>query len=276
MTRIFLTGAHGFLGTHVRSALAHRGVEFAAASRTGADGFINCDLLDRQAVRREIDAFRPDVIIHAAAQVPKSAAGYNDQIAADANLAMMSNLLAASAAAVVFVSSMTVYGEQDSFIRRECDAGQPQTLYGETKYRIELQLIADGRPGYAIRIPGLFGEERRSGLVYNLVAAACQKQQAVLPSASLLWAAMHVHDAAQSIAALACSAVKGFEPINIGYKGPCSVNCLVETVNDIFGSNFETGIAHPQFEFDLSRASALGAAPVGDLRKALIRIGESL
>ena len=97
-----------------------------------------------------------------------------------------------------------------------------------------------------------------------------------LPADPILWAAMHVDDAANSIAALAMSPFAGFEAVNIGYRGAYSIETLVHTVCDVYGRRADYGVQQPCFEFDLSRAVHHGAVPACSFREALVRFGNQI
>jgi len=70
----FVTGATGFLGTHLLHALTERGVAVHAATRANATGrrrsevtwhFV--EMTDVRSLRSAIAAVRPDVVFHLAA-----------------------------------------------------------------------------------------------------------------------------------------------------------------------------------------------------------------
>lgn len=61
--RVFVTGGGGFLGRHLLAGLAARGCRNVRAPRRA-----ECDLRDAAAARREIEAFRPTLLLHLAAR----------------------------------------------------------------------------------------------------------------------------------------------------------------------------------------------------------------
>lgn len=73
-----ITGAGGFVGPHVARHVHALGQQVQGMGRgepvAGFDAYLRADLLDADAVQRAIDASRPDVIYHLAAQsaVPRS------------------------------------------------------------------------------------------------------------------------------------------------------------------------------------------------------------
>jgi nucleoside-diphosphate-sugar epimerase len=190
---------------------------------------------------------------------------------------MLDHLLAATQAPIFVVSSMTVYGsETSSVMRREEDAGWPDSAYGRAKLAAEERLISRGRSGFAIRLPGLFGGGRRGGLVAAVLRAFRDGTAPHLPDVPILWAGMHVSDAADAIAALAERPATGFTPINIGYKETMSITRLAAHAAALFGKDAPASVAQPDFQFDQSRAQQLGISVNGTLRDALERAAKEL
>ncbi|WP_417277133.1 NAD-dependent epimerase/dehydratase family protein [Castellaniella sp.] len=272
-----VTGAQGFLGREVVRALRTHGATVTATGRREGAGVYHCDLSVMADVAGMMDKVDPDMIIHCAAYVPKTLADYGRRDSADASLEMLDIILKTSYCPIIFISSMTVYGTARDRPTSEDDAGDPTSAYGLGKWQAELRLMESCRPASAIRVPGLFGPARRSGLVYNVMTALRQgRNLPQLPEAGLLWAAMHVDDAAESISKIALSMTAGFQAINVGYRGKYSINNLLSLASDIYGQGVDYPVQHPFFEFDLNRADAFGALPVHDFRRALEAYGDQL
>ena len=271
-----VTGAQGFLGNQVVLALRSAGVMVAATGRRPTANVDVCDLTSASDVRRLVGVIKPDYIIHCAAHVPKKLAEYQDECNAKESLYMIEMILQASDCPLVFISSMTVYGtERDRPVVEE-DAGDPASAYGCGKWQAEQRLKVEARPTLAIRIPGLFGPSRQSGLVYNLMHGIKYNYGYTLPQTATLWAAMHVNDAATSIAKLALSGIQGFETINLAYRGNYSIESLVSTVGSIYARHIDYNVMQPSFEFDLTRADARGAVPNGSFRDALVKFRDEI
>jgi len=271
-----VTGAQGFLGAQIVKELRSAGSVVTAAGRRPEAGVVMCDLSVESDVARLVRSVAPDCIVHCAAHVPKNSDEYKNEHSVTASLDMFDAVLLASNCPIVFISSMTVYGvERDRPVVEE-DAGDPTSAYGLGKWKAEVRLKTEGRAALAIRIPGLFGPSRRNGLVYNLLHAAKYKHSVRLPRDPVLWAAMHVDDAAAGIAKLALSGFHSFEEINLAYPGKYSIDKLVTTAGNIYGHHIEYAIKQPNFEFDLTRAKKLGAVPSAGFHEALVKFGSEI
>jgi len=274
--RYLVTGAQGFLGGQVVNALRAAGELVTATGRRPMDNVVCCDLSERRNVVRLVENISPDRIVHCAAHVPRTLEEYQDGSNAQASLRILDIVLSASTCPVVFISSMTVYGTPRHRPVVEQDAGDPTSAYGIAKWQGEQRLMVDGRPGLTVRIPGLFGPSRRNGLVYNVVNAFKYGQLPQLPLTSILWAAMHVDDAAESIVKLAALPIHQFEAINIGYHGVYSIEILRSLVCEIYGQQVDYEVKQPHFEFDLTRAESYDALPGCSFRDALVKFGKQI
>jgi nucleoside-diphosphate-sugar epimerase len=218
---ILVTGASGYLGGHVLAKIKEKVQSCVAVSRR------DCDLTDIGAVRALLDRIRPSVIVHCAALVPKASYAYDDIQAAETSVAMVKAVAQTAACPVVFASSMTVYTGVHAFPVHEDIAISPQTGYAHGKWLAEQVLFKRNFKGdVALRLPGLFGLPRRSGLLYNAAKSflAEGKFEPDIASHSI-WAAMGVQDAAEYMvrAALVASSGHPPQPINVGYEGKFSV-----------------------------------------------------
>ncbi len=256
--RILVTGARGYLGTQLCERLRAVGHRVTATARAAdADESLPLDLADRDAVRRAVDLVRPELIVHAAAVVPTTLEAYGDDAAAAASVRLLENVLAASMAPLLLISSMTVYGDRDDGPAKESDECHPTSAYARGKLQAEGLARESGVAGWAIRIPGLYGASRRSGLVYNAVEAVRAGRMPTLPQQPITWAAMDVGDAAAGIADLVDAVPQRLQPINLGYAGRISIDAFVDTLAQASGMPIPYDVKHPGFEFDLSRFEAV-------------------
>lgn len=174
---VLVTGSGGYLGRHVVALLRESGVEFSTTSPSGAD------LTDALDVRALLRATAPSKIIHCAAVVPKNGAGYSDGLAAAQSLAMVRNLAEFATCPITFASSMA--------------ATYATGGYGRGKLLAERVLLGREHSGdVVIRLPGLFGAPRKSGVLYNAAVAFLTGQPFTLEPQTGPWAAMDVRDAA--------------------------------------------------------------------------------
>jgi len=221
----------------------------AVACPSRRDG---CDLTHLQSV---IDYFSREnftAVIHCAAVVPKSAKDYADGAAGAASLRMTENIVAAGVPHVVFTSSMTVYRDGLLLPVREDDADQEAKGYGGYKLQAERALCAaDHLKTTILRLPGLFGPPRESGLLYNAAIELAKGRFPDLNPPFPMWAAMHVDDAADLLCRAALKRPVHSCILNAGYPDSMSVTRTVSQLAARFGIGMPEGDARA-FRMDIT------------------------
>jgi nucleoside-diphosphate-sugar epimerase len=274
LKKVLLTGSNGFLGGRLKSELYKYKIDLILTTGSKKPDSMKCNLLLKDEVVDLINNSNPDLVIHCAAFVPKTLEEYESNELSFKNKIMLENILNTTSVPIVYISSMTVYGSSDSLIRREIYAGNPESMYGKSKYECELLLKKDGRESIAARIPGLFGSFRHNGLVYNTMKSFCNNEYPDLLQKEILWAAMDVKDAAKVIAELSINnKFNSYTPINIGYAETYSINRFLRICEELFNKKIKYNIVHPDFKFELSIIKELGILPTTyTLKNALIKL----
>lgn len=138
--RLLVTGANGFVGRHVKSAVG-AGVFGDAEFHGAPDGW---DVRDEQEVRALVDEIRPDSVLHLAAQsfVPRSFE--NPRETFDINVVGTLNLLLALSKVgftgrMVYASSGDIYGRvpESELPVDESRIPEPRSPYGVSKVAAE-------------------------------------------------------------------------------------------------------------------------------------------
>lgn len=263
MTRVVVTGAAGFIGTHLVEALVRRGDEVIGvdnfdpfyprsekelnlAEIGASDRFVLCEtsIADVEALTRLLT--RDTVVVHLAGR-----AGVRPSIAdpigyATVNVAGTASLLEAARRAgverVVFASSSSVYGDSTPAPYREDAAAiDPVSPYAATKRAGEL-LLASLAPLWGFRAAALrfftvFGPRQRPDLAIHAFARrmAAGEPITLFGDGTQSRDYTYCDDITSGVVAAVdwtATAPPGLEIFNLGGNQPVPLRDLVEQLSD--------------------------------------------
>jgi UDP-N-acetyl-alpha-D-quinovosamine dehydrogenase len=168
-TSVLVTGANGFLGTHIVGALLSRGVAVRglvrrrdAALPPGANPAVVADLDDLPGIRRAVEGVEGVVHLAARVHLPDGEAAVDAamQVNREGTRHLVDASVAAGVRDFVFASSVKTVGEQSHAPWTEAVLPAPADAYGRSKLEAEA-LVAAGR------IRGLHAPILRLPLVYG-------------------------------------------------------------------------------------------------------------
>jgi nucleoside-diphosphate-sugar epimerase len=164
--RVLVTGGSGFIGTnlvdhYVRSGATVLNIDIAPPRNPAHQAlWVKVDICDNSALRRTVEDFAPEVVLHMAARTDLHGRSTDDY---PANTLGVSNLIAALRASgsmriAVFASSMLVckIGYRPTSETDYC----PSTAYGESKIEGELRVrreATDAFPWVILRPTSIWG-----------------------------------------------------------------------------------------------------------------------
>lgn len=160
MSRWLVTGAGGMLGRDLVSALkcCHETVHGLTHE--------HLDITDEAAVRKAVQAARPDVVVNCAAWTAVDDAEVHEDAALMVNSHGAGYLAAACAdggARLVHMSTDYVFAGDARRPYSERDTPAPRTAYGRTKLSGERSVLAQlPRTGYVVRTAWLYGAHGRN------------------------------------------------------------------------------------------------------------------
>lgn len=248
--RCLVTGATGFLGSHLLARLLNQGCEIAVTVREGSNCWriepllpqvtrIQTDLAHISAAAAQVREFQPEIIFHLA-WTGGNSARYNDDVAQiRANLPGSLDLLqlAAEVGAKRWVGfgSAVEYGTCSGLIS-ETLTPVPTTLYGISKYALCLMTekicSLDSLDFAWIRPFWTFGpKDDGLRLIPMLIHKLLAGERPALTPGEQLWDYLYVDDAVEAIVRL------GMEPaasgiFNLGSGEATSVRSIVEQIRD--------------------------------------------
>ncbi|MGI8951712.1 MAG: SDR family oxidoreductase [Chitinophagaceae bacterium] len=159
---IVVTGAKGFLGQHLSLYLASKKYSLIAASRGECHiphnqkfQYYKIDLTDEAEVRRMLQKFQPEIIIHAAAMSKPDECEKDHAECLKQNVEVTKYLLQSfksekNHSQFIYISSDFIFGENGP--HSEDDEPAPLNFYGESKLLAE-QFVKQSEINYAIIRP---------------------------------------------------------------------------------------------------------------------------
>lgn len=185
--RVLVTGANGFVGRHLCTALVQQGMEVRGLVRArerslpeGVQAVVVPDLTDSASASRAVDGV--DAVVHAAARVHQMDDRSTDPLADFRRVNVDGTRVLAEAAAAngvgrfVFLSSVKAVGESNHVPFTEAVPPRPEDPYGISKLEAErvLQRMGEreGLRGAILRLPLVYGAGMRANMLrlFDLVA----------------------------------------------------------------------------------------------------------
>ncbi|XP_029976119.1 methionine adenosyltransferase 2 subunit beta isoform X1 [Salarias fasciatus] len=159
--RVLVTGATGLLGRAVLREFQRAGWSATGTGyRRARPRLLRCDLTDEDAVRGLIQEFKPDVIVHCAAERRPDVVERHTDAAVNLNVHATSTLAKEAALCgclFIYISTDYVFdGRNPPY--GEDDAPNPLNVYGRSKLEGERETLRHCPGAVVLRVPVLFGE----------------------------------------------------------------------------------------------------------------------
>ena len=222
--RVVVTGAGGFLGSHLCPRLTAAGHEVVALSRRPAPG--------RQVVTDYRETPPGDVLIHLAQEPDRARFNAGGEAAVSEALSLLDALLERPWRGVVYASSAAVYGD---CCRRPAGPGDrtgPTDPYSRCKLACETRVLE--RDGTVARLGNLYGEGMaRGSVVAEILAQIPGRGPLRVRDTGPVCDFLHVGDAAAALAAMAGQREAGV--FNVGSGSGISVGELAALALELAG-----------------------------------------
>jgi UDP-glucose 4-epimerase len=177
--RVVVTGGAGFIGSHVADAFVGRGDDVLIVddlSSGKADNppteaeLAELDIANAPALRERLEAFKPDLICHLAAQASVTVSVANPDLDFASNVRGTFNICQAAAAArarILFTSTGgALYGNDVPIPTPETYVAKPLSPYGASKLAgeafVATQARSDGLNHVVLRLGNIYGPRQDS------------------------------------------------------------------------------------------------------------------
>lgn len=255
--RALVTGAAGFIGSHVADACLELGMEVVATDDLSggflenvprAAEWVQGDLRDSDFVSSLWDGGRFDYVYHVGAYAAEGLShfirAYNYRTNLEASVHLINQSVSHDAARFVFTSSIAVYGAGQTPMTED-QLPVPEDPYGISKYAVELDLRAAhemfGLDYTVFRPHNVYGERQNIADRYRNVIGIFMnnilqgKPMPVFGDGKQTRAFSHIDDVAPIIARAPLVPESRNEVFNIGADHPYTILELAQEVAEAFG-----------------------------------------
>jgi UDP-glucose 4-epimerase len=253
-----VTGAAGFIGSHVAEELVNQGNKVVALDdlsggyRENVPGnahFVQGSILDADLIKRLFDEYRFEYVFHLAAYAAEGLSHFIRRFNYTNNVVGSMNVINAcvkhQTKCVVFTSSIAVYGSAQTPMT-EATIPSPEDPYGIAKYAVELDLKAArqifGLDSIIFRPHNVFGPRQNIADRYRNVIGIFMNQimqnqpMTIFGDGTQTRAFSYIGDVAPLIAASVKNPVAFNQTFNIGADAPVSLNELAGLVAEAMGA----------------------------------------
>jgi UDP-glucose 4-epimerase len=291
MRRVFVTGAAGFIGSHLTDRLLAEGKAVVACDNLSSGRLENLSRhignprfsfqqLDLRSPADVVEAMAGcSVVFHIAAHADVRAGAANTHIDLHNGTVATHNVLEAmrlnGVAEIVFASSASVYGETPPVpMTEDYGPAHPISLYGAAKVAAEALVSAYchtfNMRGWIFRFANIIGARRRQGVVYDFVNRLKEdpSRLEVLGDGSQSKPYLHVSECVDGMLFGYAHAAGRVNLFNLGVETATDVRSVAAIVLREMGLN-ETRVEYgsadrgwpgdaPQLRFDMRRMNELG------------------
>lgn len=250
MKKVLITGANGFLGSHILDHFKTNGYKvkgWGLVEREERDYIISSvNMMDPVAVEEGLAMFKPDTIIHCAGSANVNQSVTNPEQDFNGNVKLTHNLLFSLKKAdladtrVVFLSSAAVYGNPFSLPIREDAQLNPLSPYALHKVMCEeiCHYLAEnyGMDIKIVRIFSAYGVGLKKQIFWDMFQKASRSGRLEMFGTGLESRDyIHVKDVANSIYLVATKAARKELIFNVANGHEITIQRAAETFADCYG-----------------------------------------
>jgi len=248
--KVLVTGATGFIGSHVVRIAIKEGHEVFVAHQSGTDTWRIKDLLSllnlipgdlpaNENLISSLERIRPELCIHMAwyAEPGKYLTAPENVFLVGASLELAYRLAQLGCRRFIGMGTCIEYDTRFGYLSEDTPT-RPDSLYAASKFAVQTVLArlseGMGMESAWVRLFYLYGPfEDSRRLVPTIVRSLLSGNPVTITAGNLVRDFLHVEDVAAAIWAVACSNVTG--AVNVGSGKPVSIKEVAMTAGNLIG-----------------------------------------
>ncbi len=173
--KVFITGCGGMLGNAVFPFFkSWYGEVFATDKVANEPWLTQLDIRDTDGLKKVFGEYRPDIVLHLAAETDLEYCETHPEIARDVNetaTRTIAQLSETHGATMIYISTAGVFDGTKSGYYSEQDAANPLMVYGQTKYDGEVHTLSECSRSYVVRAGWMMGggREKEKKFIYKIL-----------------------------------------------------------------------------------------------------------
>lgn len=249
---VLVTGAGGFIGSHLLAKLKLHGASVIAVDRTAREGIHPADVTDFNGVKKSFELAQKfygkpiEYVFHLAGQ---KSAGISHQLplkTLQENFQSTLNILEVARTEtiikkVIIISSLAVYGQHEDRnqnLLKESDPIRADSVYSATKITTEfagLSYLSDfGLPVSIARLANVYGPgQSKEAVIPSLISQMATSNEISMGNMDMVRDFIYVEDVVAGLLALALSGEASGHAFNVGTGHGASIKTVVEILSRI-------------------------------------------
>ncbi len=232
---ILLTGSNGYLGSNFLKFNSSKDI-IKISQKQNNNNFIKCDLTSLSDVKNLYESFNFSKIINLAGFVPKNTEDYNSDRAI-INELIVKNISSFFKCDLFHFSTQAVYENNViSAISENNKINLPTTKYSINKLKSEQHIKKEYNGNYyIIRIPGIFGADRKNGVIYNFIKYLKKSQvKKFRINTPKIWSTMYYKDINLLLDKLLKIKIKNSLEINYNYDYQPNLHSVINYIYNYY------------------------------------------
>lgn len=229
-SKTLITGANGYIGKHFLKKFQKN--QFLKISRKSGKDLIKCDLTSKNDILNLIQSYKITKVINLASFVPKKKEQYYSE-ENKINDIITYNIVNIFNCELIHLSTLAIFeGTSTPIIDENTKIKKIYSNYSLSKYNSENIIINNySHPYFILRIPGIFGGDRKSGLIYNAIKNNLSGKKSKVESIVKNWSSMYIDDFLEILNQSNNMTLKDRMIINVNYEKQLSIYEILNIIS---------------------------------------------